>query len=180
MARRRLSKPVQWLLSLLGVVVLLVVSMSVVGAFQPAEHEASGSVVIAKPIGEVWAVLTDVKSHPQWRQDIKRVAPSPSADGREHWFECDEHDGCMELVTTELEAPRKWVRQIPPGGPFHGSWTHLLEEVPGGTKVTIVEKGVVPNPFFRFVSTFMLGHTYSLQQFLAQLAARMTGESHGR
>lgn len=168
----------RWLLSMLGVLLVLVVGMTIVGMLQPEEHEARGSVVIHAPLTDVWSVLVDVKSHPAWRPDVKRIALGPSPDGRDHWLECDAYDACVELVTTEMDAPRRWVRVIPPGkGPFSGSWEHLLTEVDGGTSVTIIERGTVKNPFFRFVSTFMLGHTYTLQQFLSNLSQRM--DSHG-
>lgn len=172
--KRRLPTPVRWLLSMLSVLTLLLLLMTVVGALQPREHEVRSSVVIARPVAEVWAVLTDVDHHPRWRPEVMRVERVPSSAGLEHWREWDAYGGRLDLLTLEWKPPNRWVRLMPDtGGPFHGTWEFTLTPQDNATEVAIVEKGTVPNPFIRFVSAFMLGHTHTMQQFLTQLAVRL-------
>jgi hypothetical protein len=56
---------------------------------------------------------------------------------------------------------------------FSGQWT--FEITPAGSNTSILEiteRGEVPNPFFRFVSRFIMGHTKSIEQYMAALAGK--------
>jgi len=61
------------------------------------------------------------------------------------------------------------------GLPFGGSWDYRIERDGEGSKVTVTENGEVYNPIFRFVSRYVMGHTATLDKYLAALAAK-TGE----
>ena len=42
-----------------------------------------------------------------------------------------------------------------------------------GTRLTITERGEVYNPLFRVMSRFILGHTATIDRYLADLRARV-------
>ena len=58
--------------------------------------------------------------------------------------------------------------------PFGGSWTY--EIAPGVTRdlttLRITENGEVYNPVFRFVSKFVMGHSATIDKYLAAVATR--------
>jgi len=56
--------------------------------------------------------------------------------------------------------------------PFGGSWTYELFPSGEGTEVRITERGEVRNPIFRALSTFVFGHTVTLDRYLADLQRR--------
>ena len=49
--------------------------------------------------------------------------------------------------------------------PFGGGWEFTLKGNGGSTTVTITENGEVYNPFFRFVSKFIMGHSTNLRKY---------------
>jgi hypothetical protein len=55
---------------------------------------------------------------------------------------------------------------------FSGRWTYELTPENGATRIRITEHGAVPNPIFRLVSRFVIGHTTALDKFLNSLAAK--------
>ena len=59
--------------------------------------------------------------------------------------------------------------------PFGGSWDYLIEPDGTGSKLTVTENGEVYNPIFRFVSRYVMGHTATMDKYLAALAAK-TGD----
>ena len=53
--------------------------------------------------------------------------------------------------------------------PFGGSWLYEIDEVNGKTIIRITENGEVYNPFYRFVSRFIIRHNASIEQYLTNL-----------
>jgi hypothetical protein len=59
------------------------------------------------------------------------------------------------------------------GNMFSGQWTFEITPVgSGGSILEITERGEVPNPFFRFVSRFIMGHSKSIEQYMTALAGK--------
>lgn len=148
----------------LGAVVAAVLG---VGYALPIDHTASGAATVTLPPDRVFATILDVQNHPKWRDDVDAVevlSPSPL-----RWRE---HSG-GDAITFEIvsqEPPRRIVSRIADDSlPFGGTWTYALQPDGAGTRVTITENGQVFNPFFRFMSRFVFGHTATIDQFLADL-----------
>ncbi len=164
----------RWLLILAGAVVALVVVVGIVGLLLPKAHIVSSSRVVAATPEVVWETLTDYARHPSWRSKLKRVERVEDRNGHEVWQDTYEGGEQVRYETTEADPPRRLVRTIADvGGPFSGRWEFSIEPAEGGTRVTITEYGEVPNPIFRFVSKFIIGHSTSMSQFLDALAAKL-------
>lgn len=175
-----------WLLygvgGLVGLLVLLVVGMALAGLALPAAHVATRSARIARPPADVWRVLTDRASQPEWRRDLRRLEALPDAGGlssfREH-----SRSGVITFVVEEATAPadgragRLVTRIADDTLPFGGRWIHEVADDAGGARVTITEEGVVNNPIFRFMSRFVFGHDATLEAFLRDLTAHL-GRAH--
>ena len=82
----------------------------------------------------------------------------------------------QDAITFErinAEQPTRLVTRIADETlPFGGTWTWTLSPDPGGTRVTITERGYVTNPIFRFMSRFVFGHHATQSDFLRALGRR--------
>ena len=126
----------------LSVLALVIVAVVVFGAMLPKAHTATRTATIANAPTAVFALVRE------------RAA-------RE-----------TEYEIVEETAPRRLVTRVIDGLPYGGSWTIDLVPEGEGTRVTITENGEVYNPVFRFVSRFVIGHTATIDKYLAELGAR--------
>jgi uncharacterized protein YndB with AHSA1/START domain len=150
-----------------------------VGLSLPRRHVASRTLKTAQTPETVWRAITDYEHQPAWRKDVRQVVRLPDREGREVWREVYEKGSPLTLETAESVEPRRLVRVIADeGGPFSGRWEYDLKPSgANGSELTITERGEVPNPFFRFVSRFLLGHTYFMERFERDLAAKFGEEA---
>jgi hypothetical protein len=78
------------------------------------------------------------------------------------------NDGNYAIV--EQSSPHRFITAIVKKDlPFGGTWTYDFVPAGTGTTLTITERGEVYNPFFRFVSRYVMGHTKSIDEFMAAL-----------
>ncbi|MDZ4773025.1 MAG: SRPBCC family protein [Planctomycetota bacterium] len=125
--------------------------MAVIGAFLPADHEASRTRRILAPREAVKAAIRDLARHHEWRDDVKRVELFSDVGDRSGYREFGSHGAVLYAIDVE-EAPAKFVTRIADDTlPYGGSWTIELKAVEGGTEVTITERGFVKNVIFRFL-----------------------------
>ena len=59
-----------------------------------------------------------------------------------------------------------------PGAPFGGNWTYEVAAVPGGSRVTVTERGWIGNPLFRFMARFFFGYTATIDTYLRSLGKK--------
>jgi uncharacterized protein YndB with AHSA1/START domain len=181
----------KWALIVGGVVVALIVVVIIVGVMLPRDHVAAMTARVDATPGAVWSAITQPAAFPSWRTDVKTVellAPTPTGPS---WREHSAH-GAITFVVDAAEPPRRFVSRIADKNlPFGGSWEYLIE--PDGrssSRVTVVERGSIYNPVFRFVSRFIMGHTATIDAYLRALGKRfgtepiptavtLAGESHG-
>jgi hypothetical protein len=82
-----------------------------------------------------------------------------------------QNDGTYSVA--QRDEPHRLVTELAPGKkPFDGTWTYEFLPAASGTTLRITESGRVHPPFFRFVSRYLIGHTRTLDDFLAGLRAR--------
>lgn len=165
----------KWLLLGLGVIVAIVALVAMVGLLLPREHTASTTASIHAPPDSVWQAVTDVRDYPRWRTGVRSVdilAPERPLRWREHGS-----DGAITYERAEEERPRRLVTRIVDETlPFGGSWTYELAPAANGTTITIIERGYVTNPLFRFMARFVFGHHRTQEDFLRALGRRFGHE----
>jgi uncharacterized protein YndB with AHSA1/START domain len=175
----------------LAAIVAIIAIIAIIGAALPREHRVAMSARIAAPPESVWAALTTPAEFPAWRRDVQRVELLPATPTGASWREHGSN-GAITYAVDAAERPRRLVGRIADEGlPFGGSWEYRIEpDGEAASRVTIVERGSVYNPIFRFVSRFIVGHTRTIDSYLRALARRFgedaqptvvaeTGADHG-
>jgi hypothetical protein len=125
-----------------GAVVAIIGVAAAVGAAQPVAHVASRSETFAVSPEQLW--------------DLSLAAFRRTNDG--------------SYAIVQQEQPHRLVTAIVDKKlPYGGSWTYEFAPAAHGTTLTVVERGEVYNPVFRFVSRYVIGHTRTLDAYFADL-----------
>ena len=163
-----------WILVAVGIVAGAVALVGAIGSMLPKEHSVSRMAHFNRPPNEIWEAITDFLSQPSWRPDLRSVERLPDVGGRQVWRERDKRGQALTMETVESLPPRRLVRRIADEGlPFGGSWTMDISEYGEVTSLTITEDGEVKNPFFRFASRFIIGHTAAIDGHLRALGKKL-------
>ena len=162
------------LLIVLGGPICVIVAVVIVGALLPKSHTASRTAIIKATPEQVFALI----SGPQdWRIDLKEHKFFDE-NGRHMQRETDKRGQTITYEIMQSQPPRLRKTTIADKSlPFGGSWTWSIQPQSDGCAVTITEDGEVYNPVFRFVSRFILGHTRTIDNYLAMLGQ---AAMHGR
>jgi uncharacterized protein YndB with AHSA1/START domain len=162
----------RWILWIVAAIAIVAILVVIIGYALPKDHSVSRSATIAMPPDAVYALLTDVDRYQTWRPGVKSLQRHADRDGKPAWTE--EASGMkIPLYFERMEPPSLLVSRIAdPSLPFGGTWTYRIQPAAGGSAVTITEDGEVYNPFFRFMSRFVFGHTATLDEFLKNLQSR--------
>jgi hypothetical protein len=168
----------KWAFLAVGVLVGSIVVVAIVGSLLPRDHVAAMSARIASAPEGIWAVLTDPAAFPSWRRDVKTVEVLPADLAGPSWRE-HSSNGAITYVAEVLEPPRRMIARIADTGlAFGGSWEYRIEPVSAAeSKVTIIERGSVYNPIFRFVSRFLMGQTATIDAYLRALGRKLGSET---
>ena len=160
----------RWLLILVAVFVVLVGAVALIGMTLPQNHTASRSAHVNASPDSLWEIITDVERYPTWRKDVDSVQRVEAP--RLTWREMLGSDR-VTYEATAFEKPGNFVAHITDKGlPYGGSWHYRIEPDRTGSKLTITENGEVYNPIFRFVSRYLMGHTATIDKYLAALAVK--------
>lgn len=165
-------KRFRWLGKIVLALGLVIGIVALVGFALPQDHVASRTVTLSRPVPEVWSAITDVESFPAWRSSVSRVEVLSSEPRR--WREISGGD-TLTFHIVESKPPNRLVSEIADRDlPFGGRWVYELEPAGTGTELTITEHGQVYNPIFRFVSRFVMGHTATIDAYLADLQKKLS------
>ena len=163
----------RWVLWIGGTLAAVVAVAFIVGSALPQNHVASRTAHFASPPEVVWEVITGVEQYPAWRKDVDSVQLLTGHPDTLAWREVSGSDR-ISFVAETVEAPSRLVTRISDKSlPFGGSWEYRIEREGTGSRLTITEHGEDYNPVFRFVSRFVMGHTATIDKYLAYLAARL-------
>lgn len=166
----------RWFLAVVILIIAVAIAATIIGTRLSAEHVASGSLDVAAPVDSVWALISDFQRQPAWREGLREVRPMPARAGIDVWQEVYTDGETLILETTERVPPTRLVRTIAdPEAMFSGRWEYDLTPSGAGTRLAITERGRVPNPFFRFVARYLIGHTAQVDAFLRDLDKRVKG-----
>ena len=163
-------KYVAWVLAGLAAIVLLI---ALIGWTLPVKHRAARRTTLPAPPARIYALITDAASFPSWRSKVTSVEVLPPTDGKMTYREVGDDGKILYVVDDAVPDQRLVTRIADPSLPFGGRWLFTLRSVDGGTELEIVEEGEVYNPIFRFVSRFVMGHTATIDGYLADLARRV-------
>lgn len=169
----------KWILVVIGVIAVAIAIVVAIGYSLPVAHTAQRSVTLRALPETVWAAITNVAAFPTWRTDITAVEPLPPVNGLPAWREVQNGDRITYNVTrwTPPVSMVSWIADK--GLPFGGEWEYELAPDGSGTRLTITERGEVYNPVFRFVSRFVMGHTATIDGYVAALRRKLEGANGG-
>lgn len=135
--RRRLVV-VLW--TVLGIVLLLLLTPAVVGSFVDRVFEGSASVRIARDAPAVWDEVADVGRHPVHGVQTLSVAELDPIDGLPAWEERMQRRTVL-VTTVRSEPPTTLVRRSEnPDDGIALDWTLRIEPVEGGCDVRLDER----------------------------------------
>jgi len=139
-----------------------------IGALLPRQHTASRSIVLANSPAEVYATITNFAAAPSWRKDVQSVQILSPTRFRE--------TGKHHAITYDVleQTPTRLVTRIADQNlGYSGTWTYSLTPEGQGTRLEIREDGEVSNLLFRFASRYVIGHTATIDKYLAALQAHL-------
>jgi uncharacterized protein YndB with AHSA1/START domain len=166
-------KIVLWVfVGLAGVLIL----MTLIGWLLPRDHVATRIGRYRQSPEVIWKAITDVDAMPSWREGLKSVQHLPDRNGLPVHLEITS-DGKIPFETIEMTPPQKLVTRIAdPKLPFGGTWTFEISPAADGATLRITERGYVTNPFFRFMSRYVLSQTSTMESYLKSLAKKFSEE----
>ena len=166
--------PVRWILYTVLALVGLVVVVAIVGWMLPKGHRASRTQAYAAAPESVFDLLANVEDYPNWRSGVTKVEVLPD-DGQGKRFREHGPDGPITFRIEESSRPARMRTRIADSSlAFGGTWTYeLTRTASGGTSLTITEDGEVYNPIFRFISTFFISQTATIEKVQDAIAARL-------
>ncbi len=168
-----MSRLKHWLLIVAGLLFALILGVLVTGMLLPEEHHATRTLITKQSPQAIWDAINDHATEPQWRPDVQSVTSLGERNGKPVWREDYKDGNKVTLMTTESKPPTRMVRELTDlEGPFSGRWEIDVVPTPEGSRISITEIGKVSNPFFRFVSKFIIGHTTFMERYLTGLAGK--------
>ena len=74
----------KWAALIVGALALLVATIAIIGSRLPKSHTASRTVRFRRSAEEIFDTVSDYRSFPSWRAEVKSVQDLP--DGRRGWI----------------------------------------------------------------------------------------------
>jgi Polyketide cyclase / dehydrase and lipid transport len=158
-----------WLgLGLAGLVLLA----TAIGSLLPRNHLATRMGLYHQTPEALWEAITNVEAMPSWREGLKSVQKLPERNGLPAHVEVTT-SGTIPMETVEMTPPYRLVVRIADAKlPFGGIWIYEIQATRDGAALRIIENGWVSNPFFRFMSKFVMGQTSTINTYLRSLAKK--------
>ena len=156
----------------LALVGTLILAVLLIGIALPVRHRAAREATFSRPATEVFKAISTPADFPSWRSGVTNVEALPPNAGKTRYRETGK-DGSITYEVERSVGERELATRIAdPSLPFGGTWTYNLTPKADSTTLRIVEDGEVYNPFFRFVSRFVIGHTATIDRFLQDLGKK--------
>ena len=126
------------------------------------------SIVINRPVAEVFAFVTNFENLPQWESNFRKVrllASTPTGVGTT--YQCDlklpGQTATSKFEITEYEVNKKIAFEAEQAGPAKPNGSFRFESVADGTKITLL-----PRPefrgFFKLLEPMMAGYVRKQNQ----------------
>lgn len=157
---------------LVAILAIVVIAALLIGRRLPERHTATVTREIAAPLAQVARIVRDVEQQPSWRAGLKRIEVTERGDSLLRYVEHGSN-GAIPFAFQEVAEGTEFRSVIDTESlPFGGQWTIVLTAIDDTRiKVSIREDGIVRSSLFRFVSTYLMGHTRTIDAYLNDLAA---------
>lgn len=151
----------------------LILIVLIVGLCLPRGHVETKSRAFSCPPEQLWSRVTSFERWQDWHPDLERIEIVRGGAGvgtRVRQVYKSWGPMLFEVVTWEPRH-RFEIKIADPDLPVQGSWTFEIASENGGSKLTLTERGEVPNPFMRAMSLPFRLHKSSVDKFLEALTA---------
>lgn len=159
----------KYVLIIIGIVVAIPVLIYIVGGLLPLSHLATMSNYFDVSNKRMLDTITDIKSYPEWRSNLEKVELLSDSTESLRWREYYSNNDPLTFKVITHDSSKLLAKIDDNDLPFSGTWTYQLNETRNGTQLTITEDGEIYNPFYRFVSKFIMGHDTTIKQYLSDL-----------
>jgi uncharacterized protein YndB with AHSA1/START domain len=164
----------RYVVMIVGLLVAVVALVLIIGSALPEKHTVTREATYRATPEQLFTLIRNASDYPSWQKAVSKVELLPAIDGKPRMRETNSG----QAITYELSdiVPNQGMtsRIADAKLPFGGSWTY--EFAPGVTRdlttLRITENGEVYNPVFRFVSKFVMGHSATIDKYLAAVATR--------
>jgi uncharacterized protein YndB with AHSA1/START domain len=164
---------VRYVLLVAGALAFIVLTVLLVGWMLPVGHRATREATYRATPGELFKLITDVESFPQWRPSVTKVERLTPVNGHAQFREIGKNGSILFEIDSVVPNQSLVTRIADRSLPFGGKWSYALTPRGDSTTLRITEDGEVYNPLFRFVSRFIFGHTATIDEYLSDVGRRV-------
>ncbi|MFL5530227.1 MAG: SRPBCC domain-containing protein, partial [Gemmatimonadaceae bacterium] len=136
----------KYVLMVAGGLVLIVLVVLLIGWMSPVAHRATSEATYRATPEQIFKLITDVESFPQWRPSVKKVEALPTANGHGQFREIGKNGSILFEVDSIVQNQRVVTRIADRSLPFGGRWTYEIIPCGDSTSLRITEDGEVYNP----------------------------------
>jgi Polyketide cyclase / dehydrase and lipid transport len=155
-----------------GALVVVIGAVALIGALLPVKHVATVRAAYGQTPEALWSAISDIKAYTSWREDLKSIEMVNEHPEHPVWKETGDF-GTLTMERDEALPPQRLVGHIVgKEAGFGGRWIYEIAPSGQGATLTVTEEGEVYNPFFRFMSKFIFGHTSTMKAYLKQLGKK--------
>lgn len=139
------------------------------GGQLPPAHKTQLLVEFNAPASQVWALLSDFKNQPNWREGLTGVTEA----GEGLWVE-DYEGRLLPLQTTQFEPPYLLERQISDADhPFQGRWRFEVSAEGEQSRLLLTEEASIENPLYRFMAHGLSDYEQTLRAYVSDLEGEL-------
>lgn len=154
----------------LSAIAFLFLMVLIGGALTSPSHRIERSVEIGATPEVIYATITDFAATPSWRSDILKVEMLSKPGERPKWREYDKDEMNWAFEAEKMDPPNSLVIRIAEPNPsVEGSWTISITPAGSGSRVTLVEEGIVHNLVFRFLGKLFFDQSATIDAYLEAL-----------
>jgi len=166
-----------WILLVMAGIVSLVIAVVVGGVITPRAHEVSRTMLLPAPIASVWAVIRDVAHYAEWRDGVVSSEIVDADQSQLRWCESSDVGVLTFGVTMDHPMTDFSARVLDRDLAYTREWSWRLTSTGDGTRVTMTERGEVPNVISRFIVAHITGHARGVDRYLKDLTHRVGSAS---
>lgn len=163
--------------------VALVIATAWVGLYAygrtvPAERVVERTVDVDAGLAEVWNLVADMGSRPEWHPGVRAIARVEDRDGRAVWREVDHRGDRFDWLVVERKTPERMVIEAadPEQLGMVARWTWELEGGETTARVTLREETRIDNPVWRGIYELRYGRGATVDEELNALVRAVTDD----